>query len=113
MREAVPKKPDLLDEIFVIEQQTAAELDAERSKAAAWLEQTTKDIDRASQTEIERLKTAAQQNESAAKAAASKKAAEIVDSAKSLAARIETLKDEALQPIVRQHIACIAPEAQR
>ena len=113
MREAVPKKPDLLDEIFVVEQQSAAQLDAERSKAILWLEQTAKEIDRTSQTEIEQLKSRAEENEAAAKAAASKKAAGIVESAKALAARIDALKDETLRPIVRQHIACIVPEMQR
>ncbi|HUJ14238.1 MAG TPA: hypothetical protein VL284_10665 [Thermoanaerobaculia bacterium] len=110
MRETITRKPDLLDEIFVIEQQSAAQLEAERSKAIAWLEQTAKEIDRTSQTEMEQLRSRAQENEAAAKAAASKKAAGIVDSAKALAARIDALKDETLQPIVRKHIACIVPE---
>ncbi|HSP16564.1 MAG TPA: hypothetical protein VLV78_17600 [Thermoanaerobaculia bacterium] len=100
--------PESLDDILVIEREIGDMVDLERSKAAQWLEETTRSIDEAAQSELARLGQSAAQDQAAAKKNAEEKAEDIVERARSLAARIEAARDEQLKSIVRKHIACIA-----
>ena len=104
---------DTLTEILGVEKIIRDKLDAEREQACTWREQARSAIEQAHQTELERLREAALQEEAAAKQAAGERAAAIVLEATTAAAAIERIQDDELRPYVRQHIACIAPGISR
>lgn len=100
---------DPLQDILALERDIAVRLDAERTKAAHWLEQATREIDEAAQADAARLKASAAAEEAAAQAAAVEQAAAIVQQAHALAARAEQPGEDRLAPIVWKHLVAIVP----
>jgi len=100
---------DPLTEVFEVEQGTRALLDAERGKAAQWLEETQRTIDQTTASEIARVDASAAAEQAAARDAAAAKAREIVNAAESLAARVASCDDARLRPIVWRRLATIVP----
>jgi hypothetical protein len=100
---------DPLKEILEIERGIRDRLVVEKAKAARWLEQCKLDLEPTTQSEIDRLKTAAAQNEASARRDATEKAEEIPRQARVLAEHIEQLDEALMKRLVAQHIAVILP----
>ncbi len=96
-----------LDDILVIEREIAAMLAGERAKAAQWLEDTKRSIDQTAQAELARVHETAAVDQERARETARLNAASIVEKAESVAARLDSLGDEQLKPIVWRHVATI------
>jgi glutathione S-transferase len=105
----MPAEQDTLQEVFGIEREINSKLAAERQQVDQWLERTRSEIERATQSEIARLRARAAQDEKAANEAARDKAAESLRLAAAAAERVGGLDNAQLAPIVRQHLAAIMP----
>lgn len=99
---------DVLSEVFAVEREIGAKLDAERQAAQQWLERTRSEIEQAKLSELAAIKASAAREEEAAKMAAHDKAAAILQQAGTEAERIRRFEDARLIPIVREHVLLIA-----
>jgi vacuolar-type H+-ATPase subunit H len=102
-----------LQEIIGVEEKIREQLSAEREKASQWLEDARRQLLAEHTAEMGRLQGNSSQDETAAREAASKSAAEIVSQAQDAARAIEQLDDEALRAVVSRHIPCIVPRPSR
>jgi vacuolar-type H+-ATPase subunit H len=98
-----------LQEILGVEEEIREQLNAEREKASQWLEDARRQLQAEHATAMGRLQGSSSQGEAAAREAAGKRAAEIVNQAQDSARASEQLDDEALRSLVAQHIASIVP----
>jgi hypothetical protein len=101
-----------LDEILDLERRTADLLDAERAKAASWLDETRRGIEQQARSDEARLRASAAADDAAVKREAGEQAAAIVARAQSLARRARDLDDRRLKPIVWKHVAAIVPKSE-
>jgi hypothetical protein len=111
-RKPARESTDPLDEILEVEKATGTALDAERARAARWLEQARLETEQATQSEIARLKASAAPDQAAAKQAAAAKAGAIVEPAESFARALKDLDEDRLKQIVWTHVATVVPRDQ-
>jgi hypothetical protein len=102
---------ELLKEILEVEHAIATTLEAERARAARWLEDERRTIEREAQNETTRATASAAQSEAAAKEAAAEAAAAIRAEATAFAHGLHALHDERLQRLARKPIGTIVPRA--
>ncbi len=98
-----------IQDIIAVEKEIQKKLETERKKAAEWLSQQKEKIEGEFRSHIENLQSITCSHQEEVQKATSKKSREIIDQAKRKAQQFDGLREEALLPIVLQHIECIDP----
>ena len=98
-----------IHDIITAEKEIQEKLDAEKKKAAEWVNQQKEEIERESRNQLEELQTANSNRQDNVKQAATEKSEEIINQAMLDVQKLKELNEEILRPIVLHHIACIDP----
>lgn len=98
-----------MQDIIAVEKEIQEKLEAERKKAAEWVNQQKEEIEREFQNSLGNLQAATCNKQEGVKKAASEKSEEIINQAVRRTQNLEGLSEEILLPIVLHHIARINP----
>jgi len=100
---------DTLAQILRVETELREQLDAERSRAAAWLAATRRDLEAAHQRDLEALRAAGGKRRADAEQRTQEQARQVVRQAEQAAGGAGRVPPEALRTAVRRHLAAILP----